>query len=68
MEIEIIKTTDKLPQVWLNVMVNYEVHHQDYWTRAFHINGQWNVMTFKGTILLDIDKVKEWHYLISYVA
>lgn len=67
-EIEIFKTSDKMPPSGLNVMVNYEMHHQEYWTRAYHVNNKWHVTSYQGTKELNIDDVKEWHYLISYVA
>jgi len=67
-EIEIFKITDKMPPSGLNVMVNYEMHYQEYWTRAYHVNSIWYVTSYNGTKELNnIGDVKEWHYLISYV-
>ena len=68
MEIEIFKTSEKMPQAGLNVMINYEIQYQEYWTRAYHMGDKWYVTSFKGTKELEIEDVKEWHYLLSYVA
>lgn len=63
LEIEITKTSDKLPQTGLNVMVNYEVEYNDYWSRGYLLNDKWYIMSFNGTKLLNINQVKEWFYL-----
>jgi len=57
---EIFKTEIIEPQHLLNVLVNYTVEDQDFWTRGYLYDKTWRIMTWDGTKSVPKNEIKEW--------
>jgi len=57
---EIKKIELEKPGNLVNVFVKHTVYHQDFWTRGFLMNDEWTVMTWKGSVKVPKNDIKEW--------
>lgn len=57
---------EKRPPSLLNVLVKYNMHYQDFWTRGFLSGDTWTVMTWGGQIEVPKSSITYWMYLPNF--
>lgn len=54
------KTAIREPRHGVNVFAKHELHHQPFWTRAYLMGEEWNVMTWHGVDKVSKYEIEEW--------
>lgn len=51
---------DEKPRALFNILVLHTIEKQQFCTRAYHINNEWHVMTWKGKVIVPSDDIEYW--------
>jgi|TARA_R110000851_G_scaffold56073_2_gene131175 hypothetical protein len=64
---EIKKTKTEKPRQLYNVFVKQTIENQDFWTRGFLSGNEWEIMTWKGKVIVPLNDIEEWMPIMGIV-